>query len=340
MAEKPRYSDEDLAEFKELILAKLDKAQREYDLLCATIRGNDNDTVDTSPTFKVLEEGASTLGREEAARLAERQRSFIKHLQAALVRIENKTYGVCRVTGQLIPKERLRAVPHATLSIDAKNENNISRTASARCKALWATGIILSVLIIDQIIKVWVKTNFYLGEDYEIFSWFHLRFIQNNGMAFGMEFGSKLLLTLFRIVAVSLGIWYLVRLCRNPRIPAGYVAVISLVVAGAAGNIADCLVYGEIFTNPYPPEVASVVSWGEGYGSLFHGLVVDMFYFPLFSFIWPEWMPLVGGEVFSFFDPVFNFADAAITVGMLALILFYYKYLGGENESAESGKKK
>ena len=113
MAEKPRYSDEDLAEFKELILAKLDKAQREYDLLCATIRGNDNDTVDTSPTFKVLEE----------ARLAERQRSFIKHLQAALVRIENKTYGVCRVTGQLIPKERLRAVPHATLSIDAKNDN-------------------------------------------------------------------------------------------------------------------------------------------------------------------------------------------------------------------------
>ncbi|MDE5929843.1 MAG: TraR/DksA C4-type zinc finger protein [Muribaculaceae bacterium] len=123
MAEKLRYSDEDLAEFKELILAKLEKAQSEYDSLCATIRGNDNDTVDTSPTFKVLEEGASTLGREEAARLAERQRSFIKHLQAALVRIENKTYGVCRVTGQLIPKERLRAVPHATLSIDAKSDN-------------------------------------------------------------------------------------------------------------------------------------------------------------------------------------------------------------------------
>lgn len=123
MAEKLRYSDEDLVEFKELILAKLEKAQHEYDSLCATIRGNDNDTVDTSPTFKVLEEGASTLGREEAARLAERQRSFIKHLQAALVRIDNKTYGVCRVTGQLIPKERLRAVPHATLSIDAKTDN-------------------------------------------------------------------------------------------------------------------------------------------------------------------------------------------------------------------------
>lgn len=212
--------------------------------------------------------------------------------------------------------------------------------ASSRCKALWATGIILAVLIIDQIIKIWVKTSFYLGEDYEIFSWMHLRFIQNNGMAFGMEFGSKLMLTLFRIVAVALGIWYLTRLCRNPKIPVGYVVVISLVVAGAAGNITDCVAYGEIFTNPYPPEVASLVPWGEGYGTLFHGLVVDMFYFPLFAFTWPDWMPWVGGDVFSFFDPVFNFADAAITVGMLLLIFFYYKYLGGDSEESEKETKK
>ena len=216
--------------------------------------------------------------------------------------------------------------------------NNTS--VSARSKALWATGIILSVLLIDQIIKVWVKTHFYLGEDYEILPWFHLRFIQNNGMAFGMEFGSKLLLTLFRIAAVGLGIWYLSRLCRNPRIPVGYVAVISLVVAGAAGNIADCVAYGEIFTNPYAPEVASLVPWGEGYGTLFHGLVVDMFYFPLFAFVWPEWIPFVGGQMFSFFDPVFNFADAAITVGMLMVILFYYKYLGGDSDTAKNSEKK
>ena len=121
MAEKTRYSDEELQEFKEIILAKLDKAQKEYENLTASLRNSyGNDLADTSPTFKVLEEGASTRDREDMARLAERQRTFINHLQAALVRIENKTYGICRVTGKLIPKERLRAVPHATLSIDAK----------------------------------------------------------------------------------------------------------------------------------------------------------------------------------------------------------------------------
>lgn len=121
MAEKTRYSDEELQEFKEIILAKLEKAKKEYDNLTASLRNSyGNDIADTSPTFKVLEEGASTRDREDMARLAERQRSFINHLQAALVRIENKTYGICRATGKLIPKERLRAVPHATLSIDAK----------------------------------------------------------------------------------------------------------------------------------------------------------------------------------------------------------------------------
>ncbi len=124
MAEKARYSDEELQEFKELILEKLDKAQREYDTLRASFMNSDgNGVADTSPTFKALEEGAYTLGKEEAARLAERQRQFIQKLQAALVRIENKTYGICRVTGKLIPKERLRAVPHATLSIDGKEQS-------------------------------------------------------------------------------------------------------------------------------------------------------------------------------------------------------------------------
>ncbi len=121
MAEKTRYTDEELQEFKELILAKLEKAQKENERLRETVNNGDgNDVADTSPTFKVLEEGAGTLEKEHAARMAERQRQFIQHLQAALVRIENKTYGICRVTGQLIPKERLRAVPHATLSVDAK----------------------------------------------------------------------------------------------------------------------------------------------------------------------------------------------------------------------------
>jgi RNA polymerase-binding transcription factor DksA len=121
MAEKTRYNDEDLGEFREIILAKLDKAKKDYDVLKSSISHEEsNDTMDTSPTFKVLEEGATTLSKEEAGRLAQRQFKFIQHLQAALIRIENKTYGICRETGILISKERLRAVPHATLSMDAK----------------------------------------------------------------------------------------------------------------------------------------------------------------------------------------------------------------------------
>ncbi|MDE6488382.1 MAG: TraR/DksA C4-type zinc finger protein [Paramuribaculum sp.] len=125
MTEKTRYSDEELLEFKELILKKLEKAQADFDLYRAYVSNREgNDTADTSPTFKVLEEGAMTLGKEQAGRMAERQLKFISHLQAALVRIENKTYGVCRVTGKLIPKQRLRAVPHATLAIEAKQQQH------------------------------------------------------------------------------------------------------------------------------------------------------------------------------------------------------------------------
>lgn len=125
MAEKTRYSDEELQEFKELILKKLENAQVEYELLKANVINSDgNDTADTSPTFKVLEEGASTLSKEEAGHLAQRQMKFIQHLQAALVRIENKIYGICRKTGKLIPKERLLVVPHATLSVEAKEQDN------------------------------------------------------------------------------------------------------------------------------------------------------------------------------------------------------------------------
>ncbi len=124
MSEKTRYSDEELEEFRQIILEKMEKAQKDYELLRNGITNEDgNDVTDTSPTFKVLEEGASTLSKEEAGRLAQRQLQFIQHLQAALVRIENKTYGICRETGKLIPKERLRAVPHATLSIEAKKSN-------------------------------------------------------------------------------------------------------------------------------------------------------------------------------------------------------------------------
>ena len=123
MSEKTRYSDAELEEFREIINEKLAKAQKDYELLRNGITNLDgNDVMDTSPTFKVLEEGAPTLSKEESGRLAQRQMKFIQHLQAALIRIENKTYGICRETGKLIPKERLRAVPHATLSIEAKSD--------------------------------------------------------------------------------------------------------------------------------------------------------------------------------------------------------------------------
>ena len=123
MAEKTRYADEELMEFKELIHKKLDKAREDYELLKSAItQSESNDTQDTSPTFKVLEEGAATLSKEEAGRLAQRQHKFIQHLQGALIRIENKTYGICRETGKLISKERLRIVPHATLSMEAKSK--------------------------------------------------------------------------------------------------------------------------------------------------------------------------------------------------------------------------
>jgi RNA polymerase-binding transcription factor DksA len=128
MSEKNRYTDEELEDFKQLILDKLDQAKRDYELLKSAItQSGSNDTQDTSPTFKVLEEGAATLSKEEAGKLAQRQLKFIQHLQAALVRIENKTYGICRETGKLIPKERLMAVPHATLSIEAKQSQGAAK---------------------------------------------------------------------------------------------------------------------------------------------------------------------------------------------------------------------
>lgn len=190
-----------------------------------------------------------------------------------------------------------------------------------------ALAIIFAVIALDQLLKIWVKTSFYLGEHIDILPFFELRFVENPGMAFGWQLGSKLFLTIFRIVVVAMLAVYLYKLRHLKKVPAGYVVCVALIIAGAAGNIFDCVVYGQIFTDPMPPAVAHFVSWGHGYAPLFHGKVVDMLYFPLFSFVWPAWMPLVGGETFSFFDPVFNLADSAITVGILAVIFFYRDYV-------------
>ncbi len=204
-----------------------------------------------------------------------------------------------------------------------------------RKRATIFTAIILITVLLDQTLKIWVKTHFYLGEDMKIFSWFQLYFIENNGMAFGMEFGSKLALTLFRIVVVGLLIWYAGKILKLRSVPTGYLVCLAFVTAGAAGNIFDCLFYGLIFNNPLPPAVATLFPEGGGYAPLFLGRVVDMLYFPLFSFNWPEWMPWVGGKYFLFFQPIFNLADAAISCGIIVLIIFYPRYILSPKALAE-----
>lgn len=196
----------------------------------------------------------------------------------------------------------------------------------AKKQATVVVALTLGIVLVDQIIKFSVKTGMYLGEHREVTGCFRLVFVENNGMAFGWEFMSKYLLTAFRIVFSGLIGWFMWREIRKG-VEWGFLICLSLLMAGAVGNIIDCLFYGLIFNNPTPPEVAQLVPFGEGYGTLMLGRVVDMFYFPLMEWDWPAWMPWCGGGHFIFFSPVFNFADACISVGMVALLLFYHKKL-------------
>ena len=196
-------------------------------------------------------------------------------------------------------------------------------------KGWLATIIIVAVTLIDQIVKIWVKTNFFYGEEYVITDWFRLYFIENNGMAFGFEFGSKLILTWFRIIAVGLFIYYIYRIRCRTDIPTGFMVCIALITAGAAGNVIDCIFYGLIFDAPAFPYTATLFPPDGGYGTIFNGRVVDMLYFPLVEWNWPDWMPWVGGNHFVFFQPIFNVADAALSVGVIVLILFYSRHLSG-----------
>lgn len=191
------------------------------------------------------------------------------------------------------------------------------------------------VIIADQILKIWVKTHFYLYESLEITSWFKLNFIENPGMAFGIELGSKLFLTLFRIIASIALIYILIRIRNNSYYSRGFFVCLSLITAGAIGNVIDCMFYGMIFSESTPYTLAQIFPDAGGYASFLHGKVVDMFYFPIASWDWPEWMPGVGGEHFIFFQPVFNLADAAISAGIIAFILFYSKYLASNPEEQQ-----
>ena len=189
-------------------------------------------------------------------------------------------------------------------------------------KTAWlALLFIVVLLVIDQVIKIAVKTNMRLYESIWITDWFQIHFIENNGMAFGLSFINKYALTIFRIVAVTLIAVYLRRQIQQGARKV-YLVLLSMLLAGAAGNIIDCMFYGEIFTASSPFYVSYLVPFGQGYSGFLTGKVVDMFYFPLIVTTWPDWMPFWGGDEFIFFSPVFNFADACVSVSVVALFLF------------------
>ncbi len=214
-------------------------------------------------------------------------------------------------------------------------ENCVNRQTRSR---LWIASIfVLLILLIDQFIKWEVKTGMSLYERIEVTSWFHILFTENQGMAFGMQFIGTLFLTIFRVVAIVFFLVYLFRLCRK-QAPWGLIVCVAAIIAGAIGNVIDNCLYGLIFSESQYNEIAQFVTFGEGYGHFMEGKVVDMFYFPLFT--WPDWVPLLGGEVF--FSAIFNFADASISCGIVAMLLFYPKYIGltkESNQAAESSDK-
>lgn len=204
-----------------------------------------------------------------------------------------------------------------------QSHTDSSAHASIKKRSLITVAVVLGVIIIDQLIKFDIKTTFLLHEDFCVAGdWFHILFTENRGMAFGMQFVGTMFLALFRIVAIGFFCLVLARLIKR-KAPYGVIVCVAMIIAGASGNIIDNMFYGLIFTESTPFSLAQLVPMGQGYGSFMSGKVVDMFYFPLFT--WPDWMPLVGGN--TFFGAIFNFADAAISCGAVVLLLFYYKYI-------------
>jgi signal peptidase II len=192
-------------------------------------------------------------------------------------------------------------------------------------KKVLTTALLL--LVVDQLLKFWIKTNMFLGQEFKIFDWFIIHFTENNGMAFGLEFGGdtgKIILSLFRIIVIVWGFSYIATLTKS-KLPNGLLISLGLVFGGAIGNIVDGVFYGVLFNDSYN-QIAEFLPAVGGYSTFLMGKVVDMFYFPLINTHFPNWLPFFGGEHFIFFRPVFNIADAGISVGMFMLILFYRKY--------------
>lgn len=216
-------------------------------------------------------------------------------------------------------------------------------------KARAAVLLIAVIILADQALKIWIKTNFPMGEVTRLFGqdWARLHFIENPGMAWGWMFGGggdgwgKMFLTLFRLVAVLFGTWYLARIIRL-RYHRGFIACAALIYAGALGNLIDSMFYGLLFDKGmlYDPIARDYVGYAgvakfssEGYQTFLHGNVVDMLYFPMINGTFPSWLPLVGGEPFEFFSPIFNIADAAISVGVITLLIFQKRFLHRTEET-------
>ena len=198
--------------------------------------------------------------------------------------------------------------------------------------------IIALVIIADQALKFWIKTSFSYGHVMNLAGqkWAQLYFIENPGMAWGMEIGGnwgKMLLTLFRLAAVTFGTWYLFRIVRQ-KYSTGFIACASLIYAGALGNLIDSMFYGMIFSESSYAQVAKAFPAGGGYGGFLHGKVVDMLYFPMVHSSFPDWMPLIGGTEFEFFSPIFNIADASISIGVITLLVFQKRFMHKEETDA------
>ena len=201
--------------------------------------------------------------------------------------------------------------------------------------------LILLVIVADQALKIWIKTHFLYGPVMNLAGqkWAQLYFIENSGMAWGMELGGnwgKLILTLFRLVAVTFGSWYLVKIVRE-KYTTGFIVCASLIYAGALGNLIDSMFYGMIFSESSYLQVARAFPPEGGYGGFLHGKVVDMLYFPMIENAhFPKWMPFIGGKEFTFFSPIFNIADAAISIGVLTLLAFQKRFMHKEEHTADT----